>query len=92
MDLKDALKCINSGQYIEAAGYMLDEAFKGDIHKLTQKQLRAWEVKAAKALELSHKQLKQICNDEPAGDLAWQAYEEAWEKLGFAQSDRAIEI
>ena len=92
MNLKDALTCIEAGQYVAAVGYMLDEAFKEDIHKLSKQKLRAWERKAAKTLEVCHRELKKISTDEPAHDLAWKAYEEAWERLGFPQEGRMLGV
>lgn len=94
MDFYDAIKFIKSKQYGAASGYMLQVSFKDKIHSLIKRQLNSWIKKVAYALNVSHKDLLNIhiVDDYPLEDIDREAYEEAWEALGFDKLDDTLSL
>lgn len=94
MDFYDVIMFIKSKQYEAASGYMKQEAFKDKIHSLIKRQLNSWIKKVTYALNVSHKDLLNInrVDDYPPEDIAREAYEEAWEALGFDKLDDTLSL
>ncbi len=94
MNYTDAIKSIIAQHYEGAAGHMLDQAFREEIHKLTKTQLKNWVNKAKRALNTSHKETLIVRKGMgySSNDIAVEAYEKAWEVLGFDQFDSTLQI